>query len=82
MMSGLFGFLYALYSSFFGGKKDEAIVGRPWWLDPNRRTKSRLKQDHRVMRGGHGVKLTPAQCARLTKRQQNAASLRHLGRIA
>ena len=75
-------FLAFLYSFFGSKRQDDTIVGRPWWLDPNRRTKSRLKQHHRVMRGGHGVKLTPAQCARLTKRQQNAASLRHLGRIA
>jgi hypothetical protein len=79
----IFGWLTALFHGIFGGKQDtQAGQGRPWWLDPTRRTKSRLKASSRYMRGGHGVRYTDAQNARRTRKQQKAASLRHLGRVA
>lgn len=81
-MPSVWGWITAFFGSFFGGQSKEPIAGRPWWLDPRRHTKSRLKQNHRVMRQGHGIKLSAKTRKRITQHQQQLASQRRLGRVA
>jgi hypothetical protein len=67
------GFIIGWLGGLFGANKgDGSSVGRQWWLDPDRKTKSRLAQHYRVMKGGYGVPIHNAK--RLTMRQQQRAA--------
>lgn len=67
------GFIIGWLGGLFGANKgDGKTAGRPWWLDPDRHTKSRLAQHYRVMRGGYGAPIQNAK--RLTLRQQQRAA--------
>lgn len=71
---GVLTFLAAWLGSLFGRDTDTPTAGRAWWLDKGRRTKSRLVAQGRVMRRGHGVKMTRAASVRRTRRCQEAAA--------